>query len=233
MSTAKYSFNNGDAASRSTVIVLKDGRAMELRRGSRTRFAEGERTFWPSLEAWRASLPGGTDTSASASASPTIKVTPRKTGWETTNPVLADFIARGKKTGRLLFRRNIRLDSNTVGDELRRNIEYIKTMRRRAELLGCPLDSYDRQIADYEKRLAAAEADGSAANPIYEETGRALFYCQTTTGDLVPVFYNVDENYIAFKSFNRVISAVTYTPITDPATTFWFVRGVGSVIRRL
>jgi hypothetical protein len=40
---------------RSTALVLKDGRCMELRRNDKTRWGPGEeRTFWPSKEAWNA-----------------------------------------------------------------------------------------------------------------------------------------------------------------------------------
>lgn len=53
----KLSCKIGDFAS--SVVVLKDGRAMEVRRGDETRFRGLGRTYWPSVDAWKATLPEG------------------------------------------------------------------------------------------------------------------------------------------------------------------------------
>jgi hypothetical protein len=46
-----------DATTQSSVVRLKDGRVMEVRRNELTGAAIPDRQFWPSAEAWRASLP--------------------------------------------------------------------------------------------------------------------------------------------------------------------------------
>jgi hypothetical protein len=54
---AKFSFKNAEM--QSTVVVLRDGRAMEVRRGELTGAAIPDRVYWASLAAWRAWLPEG------------------------------------------------------------------------------------------------------------------------------------------------------------------------------
>lgn len=54
----EYSYKPVDAAAASSVVILKDGRALEVRRGEKTTWAAGEeQKCWSSLEEWRASLP--------------------------------------------------------------------------------------------------------------------------------------------------------------------------------
>ena len=55
-----------------SVIVLKDGRAMEIRRGTMT-FAAHEkhgRSYWPTVEAWKATWPTGATEGAAPSRAP-------------------------------------------------------------------------------------------------------------------------------------------------------------------
>lgn len=67
----KLSYRSGraDRAGDSTVVVLKTGDALELRRGAVTKF--DQRRKWPSVAAWISSLPAGADvmeTKSSATA---------------------------------------------------------------------------------------------------------------------------------------------------------------------
>lgn len=55
----KYSYKSTDPAAASSVVMLRDGRAMEIRRGDKTTFADGERRFWSSWSEWMATLPDG------------------------------------------------------------------------------------------------------------------------------------------------------------------------------
>lgn len=55
---SKLSFKN--EAIQSSVVVLKDGSCLEVRRGNKTKWGPGEeRGRWPSIEAWTATLPAG------------------------------------------------------------------------------------------------------------------------------------------------------------------------------
>ncbi len=54
--SAKISYVFGGI--KSSVVILSDGKALEVRRGEKTRWASGEeRTTWPSMKAWLATLP--------------------------------------------------------------------------------------------------------------------------------------------------------------------------------
>jgi hypothetical protein len=66
----KYSYTHDNQ--KFSVVVLKDGRVMEIRRGTAT-FAAHEhqyRTIWSSLDAWRASWPTGATEGAAPSRTP-------------------------------------------------------------------------------------------------------------------------------------------------------------------
>jgi hypothetical protein len=55
---SKLSFKN--EAIQSSVVVLKDGSCLEVRRGAKTKWSPGEeRGRWPSVAAWTATLPAG------------------------------------------------------------------------------------------------------------------------------------------------------------------------------
>jgi hypothetical protein len=54
--SAKISYVFGEM--KSSVVILSDGKALEVRRGEKTRWTSGEeRTTWPSMKAWLATLP--------------------------------------------------------------------------------------------------------------------------------------------------------------------------------
>jgi hypothetical protein len=54
--SVKISYVNGEK--KSSVVILKDGTVMEVRRDTKTKWAPGEvRGCWPSIAAWAASLP--------------------------------------------------------------------------------------------------------------------------------------------------------------------------------
>jgi hypothetical protein len=58
----KLSYKSGraDRAGDSTVVVLKNGELMEVRRGANTHYsADTVRNRWPTVDAWRATLPAG------------------------------------------------------------------------------------------------------------------------------------------------------------------------------
>lgn len=70
MSAQKYSYKPTNTAAASTVILLKDRAALEVRRGTKTRWAPGEtRVRWPSLAAWKESLPADAQITKSAATS--------------------------------------------------------------------------------------------------------------------------------------------------------------------
>ena len=58
--SVKISYKNGD--DQRSVVLLKDGVAMEVRRGQKTKWASGEeRGSWQSMNAWAATLPAEWD----------------------------------------------------------------------------------------------------------------------------------------------------------------------------
>lgn len=89
----KYSYEDADER-RSSVIVLPDGRVMETRRAGKTftKFFDtdcscptcffgiplSERRFWDSLDAWRATLPAGTETTPPLPAEPVKPAEPEE-----------------------------------------------------------------------------------------------------------------------------------------------------------
>jgi hypothetical protein len=56
----KYSYKPANPTESSSIVILRDGAALEIRRGTKTSWPAGEeRQRWPSLEAWIATLPAG------------------------------------------------------------------------------------------------------------------------------------------------------------------------------
>ena len=95
--SVKISYKNGD--DQRSVVLLKDGVAMEVRRGQKTKWAPGEeRGSWPSMVAWAATLPAEWD---SVSAWKLAKGTPACGGRGfPLSPLLAAFMNSGRATAK-------------------------------------------------------------------------------------------------------------------------------------
>jgi hypothetical protein len=93
--SVKISYKNGD--DQRSVVLLKDGVAMEVRRGPKTKWAPGEeRGSWPSMAVWAATLPAEWD---SVSAWKLAKGTPACGGRGfPLSPLLAAFMNSQRAT---------------------------------------------------------------------------------------------------------------------------------------
>lgn len=84
---SKFSFKNDEI--QSSVVVLKDGSCLEVRRGAKTKWSPGEeRGRWPNVEAWTATLPAGAIPVKSGN-----KRWPRKSYDELTDPILLKILS--------------------------------------------------------------------------------------------------------------------------------------------
>lgn len=225
----KYSYTGPDPAGKSSVVVLRDGRAMEIRCGEKTTFAAGERRFWASLSEWMATLPDGAQVTKKAGR-PAGAGKKRPPKPVVTNSVLLRFMERVKAACRNpspFTMRYAGTRAEIVRAERERLVEYFaqgwsawKTPEQHA-----------RELAALDGRLTAFEAAGTAGLPVYYAIGSAC-YITLVNGELQEVRWSNEHNVIGYFSNrkstawdNRVLS-VDFVPLTDPAMPLWLtVRG--------
>jgi hypothetical protein len=226
----KYSCKSLDPAAASSVVILRDGRAMEIRRGDQTAFAEKERRFWPSLTEWMATLPDGATVVKSAGRPATGKKP------AVTNPVLLCFMERVAAACRSLRPFTMRYAGTRA--------EVVRTEKQRLEEFYAEgwqkwktPERHAQDLADLDGRLAALEAAGTAGLPVYYAIGPAGYITQTADGELQEVRWSKEHNAIGYfsnrKSIaweNRVLS-VDFVPLTDPAMPLWRIGQGGAPMR--
>lgn len=206
---------------KSSVVVLKDGCAMEVRRGENTKFTSAEpRRYWPSLDAWKATLPEGAPVVKSKSYIPVRKMT-------TTNPVLAQFMKRLRKVPLVMRRANI-FCVGTRGDLLYKEMAYHKQLAELStgnpELLKLCIEKYMKEAA----KIAEVIKAGKAKEKIY--AGHTKFLTVTPEGEIAYVFYNIEENMLVTEIPNgrgeRFLDRI-YTPITSIDKPLWYMDNKG------
>jgi hypothetical protein len=224
--STKLSCKNGDFAS--SVVVLKDGSVLEVRRGKETRFIGMERQRWPTVDAWKATLPAAatvkTDgAEAVVAASGAGKRAPVDK-WATTNPALANFITKARaysdKHGPTLRRSNC-YPAGTYRSRIEKDIATAKIQVAHRKALTYAVNSlkfYESQLAECEKTLSKMIEKGTADDMTYDSTLTPRFLTLTATKEILPVFYNIEDNVIFYKDCTKGY----YTPITDPEAPFWY-----------
>ena len=211
----KFSCKIGDF--KSSVVALKDGRAMEVRRGDKTTFnAADTRIYWPSVDAWKATLPEG-GVAAIKEGGPSGK-------YVTTNPVLARFLERaravcGSRMRRMNNSGNVTLESQAC--------ERLKDCR--AAAIRYPSPEYgtyaDAQVVVAEAKLAEILASGKGSERIYKDS-KTHFFTLLQNGCLVGIYYNTEENMIMYRRNSR-----TWIHLTDPEMPLWFQNSNNRLIK--
>ena len=202
----KFSCKIGDF--KSSVALLKDGQAMEVRRGDKTYFHTVDaRAYWPSVDAWKATLPEGGIAAIKENA-PSDKYAP-------TNPVLARFLERARAVCGTRVRRMNTSGNVTRESQARENLKLrqIAAIRYPSPLYGTYADE---QVVVAEAKLAEILASGKGSERIYEDK-KTHFFTLLQNGCLVGIYYNVEENMIVYRRNSRV-----RIPITDADIPLWF-----------
>lgn len=207
----KYSCKFGDF--QSSVVVLKDGRAMEVRRGSQTTFykADPPRAYWPTLDAWKATLPaGGVAVITESGRSSADR-------FATTNPVLARFFERARaKRGDSVKSKNIK-SMGTREERVRRDIEWIRSYLLPGKASNA---YYEELLAQAEARLATLLESGKGSEKIYS-VSKSGFFTMLPNGELVSIHYSSWDNVITRRGEVEFGSYI-WIPLTDPEMPLWF-----------
>ncbi len=219
----KYSYKGSEM--QSSVVILTDGRAMEIRRGEKTIFAEGERRFWASWSEWMGTLPDGAEVVESASAPTAAKPA-------VTNPVLLRFMGRaGAAAGRSLGPASMGYAgtrAEVVCEERQRLVDFLmggymgrKTVEQRAHAL-----------AAFDARMAPHHHAGTADLPVFYTISPTSYITQTADGELQEVRWNKAYNAIGYFhnkgsfAWEHRVLGVGFVPLTDPEMPLWrLVRG--------
>jgi hypothetical protein len=224
----KFSCKIGDFAS--SVVVLKDGRAMEVRRGKTTSFyGDVKRQFWPTVDDWKATLPEGAAIKEEGRPTPADK-------WATTNPVLARVIERAQAI------RGYRILTSNCGCIGTREGLIREEIARYDGILnpkGAPIYSestvkiYRSYLEDAEKRLADLLASGKGSERVYTTILSPRFFTLTDSGEMVAVYYSIRENVIMTRT--EVLEGLRYRfswhPFTNPEAPMWFLACPSCMIK--
>jgi hypothetical protein len=209
---------------------------MEVRRGKVTDFTYGptERQYWPTVDAWKATLPEGAEVkeelrgSASASAA---KASADK--WATTNPVLARFIAKMRAYHGECTRRSRTQNCYASGTRRQRiggeiyNAEMAILRCKGAVAASQILPYFEENLAKQQALLAKVIAEGKADETVFVPGCDSHFLTLSPDGEIQQVYYNVAENVIFRINFDTQIM----TPITDMEAPFWAEPYRGRLIK--
>lgn len=226
----KLSCKTGDFAS--SVVVLKDGRAMEVRRGMETDFIHSgtKRQYWPTVDAWKATLPEGAEVKEDLRGS-AAKADADK--WATTNPVLARFVAKmrayhGENTRRSRTRNCYAGGTRRqrIGGEIY-NAEMAIARCKGAIAASQILPFFQEKLAKQQELLAKVTEEGKADETVFVPGYDSRFLTLSPDGEIQQVYYNVAENVIFRINFDTQVM----TPITDMEAPFWAEPYHGRLIK--
>ena len=192
---------------------------MEVRRGDKTIFnAADARIYWPSLDAWKATLPeGGVAVITESGRSSADR-------HATTNPVLARFLERARAVCGTRMRRMNNSGNVTLESQARERLKVCK-----AAAIRYPSPVYgtyaDAQVVVAEAKLAEILASGKGSERIYKDKN-THFFTLLPDGNLVGIYYNTEDNMIVCRRNSR-----TWIPLTDPEMPLWFQTGSNRMIK--
>lgn len=218
----KLSCKIGDFAS--SVVVLGDGRAMEVRRGKITSFyGDVKRTFWPTVDDWKATLPEGGAAVIKEEGHPA-----RADKWATTNPVLARVIERARAIrGDRMRTSNCYCDGTREGkarEEIAR-YDWIVNPKDGVQRYNAPTVAlYRSYLEDAEKRLAALLATGKGDEKLFTTQQSPRLFTLTDSGEMVALYYSIRENAIMTRTegLEEGRYTITWHPFTNPEAPMWF-----------
>lgn len=214
----KYSYKGTET--KSSVVILTDGRAMEVRWGEKTTFVKGERRTWTSLSEWMGTLPDGAQITKSAPA----RKLPAKP--LVTNPVLLRFMGRVKAADHSLRPFTIRYGgtrAEVVRGEKQRLVDFFTEGWQHWK----SAEEHARDLAAVDGRIAALVATGTADLPVFYACGSAGYITQTADGELREVRFNKERNTIGyFRDRNSIawahrVLGEDFVPLTDPEMPLW------------
>lgn len=215
----KYSFKSVEK--KSSVVVLKDGRVMELRRENKTCFAKGERQFWASLDEWKATLPAGAEVTVSGVREPV-----KPTG----NPVLDRILAHGGQ------RRSTMHCVGTRRKILAANKEHCLSQLQRYSPVSPCYDHYKMQLPMIEKAIAETTVD----NKIFRPSRNSRYFVQAEDGVFCEIHYSREDGVVGYYpkkpvrvymypsieiSFRDFHHCAKFVEVTDPAVPLWYFYG--------
>jgi hypothetical protein len=181
----KYVYKDAAAPEKnSTVVVLTDGSLLELRRGTKTIWGDEEvRAHWPSLEAWKSTLPEESRESISTVDHTALRTAEMQKALDALKitytsgytRMLPSFMVR--RPGRAEFVKT--LETRITGLENLPNKSYwqIQQLKRLRRDLACAMyrDEKERYYMRQRKtHLFARRTDGSLQQ-IYIHAGRGVF----------------------------------------------------------
>ena len=202
---------------KSSVVILADGRAMEVRRDEKTTFAPGERRIWASWAAWMGTLPDGAEVveSGATPAKPVV-----------TNPVLVSFIERVAATGR-------QIGSDTLCYTGTRG-EIVGRDRKFAEKKGAIPWENASGITRLDELIETLIRDGTTHMPVFYPSGAAGYITQTVDGELEEIRFNTTHNAIG--NFSGKCSwdfcdlGTNFVPLTDSRMPIWMISQHGAPV---
>jgi hypothetical protein len=235
----KYSFKND--TTKSSVIVLRDGRALEIRRGEKTSFSADERQTWPTLDEWMATLPDG----ASVKVSKGKKTGTGKPRPVVTNPVLVRFLERVRAACHdKSIRRETMLYAGTraeiihaeKGREEKEFAEGWKTWVTPA--------AHERVLAVLDARLAAQVEGGTADKPVFRVprrggAGTGSYITMADDGEMRMIRYNQARNVIGYflndgsicGAWDVRFLSTDFVELTDPEMPMWRLVHGGAPVK--
>ena len=197
---------------------------MEVRRGNKTHFyGESVRTYWPSVAAWKATLPeGGIEA---------IKEYGSADKYATTNPVLARFLERARAVYGTRVRRRNNIGNGTRESQAREKLAHWRSMSvgYPSHLYGSLGTFYEKQIVIAEEKLAALLESGTGSERLYKDN-KTCFFALLPDGDLAGIYYNVEDNMIMYRS-DVDKGSHTWIPLTDADMPLWFQTGNNKMIK--
>jgi hypothetical protein len=215
----KYSYKG--SAMKSSVVILADGRAMEVRRDEKTTFAEGERRIWASWAEWMGTLPDDAEVVESGS-------TPVKP--VVTNPVLVSFIERVAATGRQIGSDTL-CYTGTRGEIVGRDRKFAE---KKGAIPWATAVEHASGITRLDELIETLIRDGTTHMPVFYPSGAAGYITQTVDGELEEIRFNTTHNAIGYFSgkcsWDFCDPGTNFVPLTDSRMPIWMISQHGAPV---
>ncbi len=204
----KYSYKSDTI--QSSVVVLRDGRAMEVRRGKDTYFAGKDRQMWASVDVWISTLPAGAKVEITGKSHSDVTVT---------NPVLIRFLERTKAG---------------CGSSYRIPMETMHYHGTRMQVLEKSRGMLDGLAPRPTVSVKITEliTEGKADLPVFRSIRTSRHLAINPSGELCEVRYSRKDNAIGYFSMHPCsywyseTLGERFVPLTEPEMPLWInIRG--------